>query len=269
VGQVSDPFENEDENNLGISISGLPGEPEEPDDVVNSGPEEPEGDFDAEAVELAAGDLVLVEGTGLDTEETFDVVDDEAAGEVDEADGDVTAVAADEDAEDEDEDDAEDGDAGGDEIAYDLGEWEDDQLSTLFDKLSEAGVDYLWDGEELYVRAEDEPAADVIIEQVSYPDQLDAEDDDGDAGAGLLGDLYIAADRLQHDPEEHEAIASLLTLADTADEAPTPYGLSDPDWKKLHEKVDALAQLLEAEELDIEESATAARELRNAIRPYV
>lgn len=254
MGQLSDPYEDDAENNLGISISGLPDEPEEPDDVVQSGPEEPEGDFDAEAVELAAGDIVPVEGTGLDTEETEETEETEDATD-----------AGDESDDDEDAD----GESLGDEVAYDLTEWEDDQLSSLFDKLTDAGIDYLWDGEELFVRAEDEVAADVVIEQVTYPDQLDEEDDDGDAGATLLGDLYIAADRLQHDPEEHEAVASLLTLADTADDATAPYGLSDEEWKHLHEKVDALAQLLEAEKIEIEESMAAARELRNSIRPYV
>jgi hypothetical protein len=265
VGQLSDPYQNEEDDQLGITISGLPAEPEEPDDVVSSGPEEPEGDFEAEAVELADGDRVSVEGTGLDTEETVE-------GDTD-ADGDLDAAAAgsvdDEDDGLDDEDGDEDGEVTGDEVAYDLTEWEDDQLSSLFDKLTDAGIDYLWDGEELYVREEDEVATDVVIEQVSYPDQLDEEEDDGDAGANLLGGLYIAADRLQHDPEEHEAIASLLTLADTADEASAPYGLSDEEWKHLHEKVDSLAQLLEAEKIDIEEAAASARQLRNAIRPYV
>jgi hypothetical protein len=249
VGQPSDPYDDDAEDSLGISISGLPGEPEEPEDVVQTGPDEPEGDFDAEAVELAAGDTVLVEGTGLDSEET------DAGGDDLDQEGD----------EDEDEGD----DLGGEEVAYDLTEWEDDQLSTLFDKLTDAGIDYLWDGEELFVRAEDEVAADVVIEAVTYPDQLDEEDDDGDAGATLLGDLFVAADRLQHDPEEHEAVAALLTLADKADDASAPYGLSDEEWKHLHGKVDVLAQLLEAETIDIDESISAARELRNTIRPYV
>jgi hypothetical protein len=85
----------------------------------------------------------------------------------------------------------------------------------------------------------------------------------------LLGDLYVAADRLQHDPEEHEAVASLLTLADSADEASTPYGLSDEEWKHLHDKVDVLAQLLEVETIDVDAAAEAAKDLRNAVRPYV
>jgi hypothetical protein len=281
VGQPSDPYQNEDEDNLGITISGLPGEPEEPEDVESSGPEEPEGDFDAEAVELAAGDMVLVEGTGLDTEvldEDGDPVDDDdvdvagLAGASDDTDDDgIDADAATDDAEDDDAEtdaEAEDDDVG-DEVAYDLAEWEDDQLSLLFDKLSDAGIDYLWDGEELYVREADEPATDVVIEAVSYPDQLDEEADDGDAGAELLGNLYIAADRLKDNPEEHESVASLLKLADTVEEASAPYGMADAEWKNICEKVESLAQQLEAEKLDIEESAEAARTLRNAIRGYV
>jgi hypothetical protein len=246
VGSISDPYDDDAADDLGISISGLPDEPEEPDDVTDSGPEEPEGDFDAEAVELADGDRVAVEGTGLDT------------------------VVTSEDDDLDDEDDEDDlGEEIGEEVAYDLTEWEDDQLSVLFDKLTEAGLDYLWDGEELFVRADDEDTADNLIEAVSYPDQLQEEDDAGDAGAHLLGDIFIAADRLQHDPEEHDAVASLLTLADAADEASAPYGLSDEEWKHLHEKVDALAELLEADTIDIDAATESATTLRNALRPYV
>jgi hypothetical protein len=104
---------------------------------------------------------------------------------------------------------------------------------------------------------------------VSYPDQLAEEDDDGDAGAELLGNLYIAADRLKDNPEDHESVASLLTMADTVEESSAPYGMVEAEWKNISEKVDTLAQLLEAEKLDIEESAEAARTLRNAIRSYV
>ncbi|HEY8546546.1 MAG TPA: hypothetical protein VIL36_15910 [Acidimicrobiales bacterium] len=264
MGQTSDPYQNEDDDSLGITISGLPDEPELPEDVVNAGPEEPEGAFDAEAVELAAGDTVLVEGTGLDTALTDDEGRPVGDADLDEE----VAAALGANGDDEDEDDA-DGTPVGDEVAYDLAEWEDDQLSLLFDKLTDAGIDYLWDGEELYVREEDEDATDVLIEQVSYPDQLDEEEDDGDAGAQLLGDVYIAADRLQHNPEDHESIASLLTLADTIEESAAPYGIADPEWKNIREKVDALARLLEAKTIDTDASADAARTLRNAIRAYV
>jgi hypothetical protein len=247
VGQPSDPYE-DDDNSLGITISGLPTEPDEPEDVVEASPEEPGGDFDAEAVELADGDRVAVDGTGLDTE---------------------YSDASDEDDLDDEEESEGEGDDLGEEVAYDLTEWEDDQLSTLFDKLTEAGLDYLWDGEELFVRAEDEDVVDTVIERVSYPDQLAEEDDDGDAGANLLGDIFVAADRLQHDPEEHEAVAQLLTLADLADESTAPYGLSDEEWKHLHEKVEALADLLEADTIDIEAATEAAKDLRSVLRPYV
>lgn len=246
VGSISDPYDDDAEDALGITISGLPGEPEEPEGVTESGPAEPEGDFDAEAVELADGDRVSVEGTGLDS-----------------------VVTTDDDADEDEDDEGDDLGDPGEEVAYDLTEWEDDQLSTLFDKLTEAGLDYLWDGEELFVRAQDEDTADNIIERVSYPDQLEEETDDGDAGANLLGDIFVAADRLQHDPEEHDAVASLLTLADAADEASVPYGLSDEAWKHLHEKVEALAELLEAQTIDIEAATEAATELRNSLRPYV
>jgi hypothetical protein len=255
VGQLSDPYKDAEDEGLGITISGLPGEPEEPpvDD-----------DIDVESRDLDTDD-----GDDESTDDDVDAPVSDAADDSDE----------DDDSDDlEDDDDVEevedDGDEEGDEettgeVAYDLSEWDDDQLTALGEALDEAGVAHAWDEDELYVREVDEQLVDVILEEVSHPHALEPESDDGDAGAVLLGELFVVADRLQHDPEENEAVALLLRLANAAEDADPPYGLGDDDWETLRGRVDTLAEALEVDDPNLDEVLEAASQLRNAIRPFV
>jgi hypothetical protein len=250
VGQLN-PYEQSEDDGLEIQLSGLPEDTDEPElpegveEVRSSGPEEPEGDFDDEAEDLVersrSGDLQEGEADLLaeDGEEVADADTDAADSDADE---------------DEDDDEAE--------LAYDLAEWDNDRLDSLFAALQHDEIDYVWDGSELFVMADDEQAVDEIVERIDS-------EADADGGGQLLGDLFVTADQLQHDPEANEAVAQLLKLADVADEAGTPYGLDDSVWKGLHEKVTALATLLEDEKPDGDEVIAAAGELRLAIRPYV
>jgi hypothetical protein len=300
VGQLNPYDQSEDDSDLEISLSGLPEDPEEPElpegvtDLDESGPEVPEGDFDEEEEELRerskSGDLIEGEADlsklpppdvsdadlDPDVDAEFDelvaeveaTVDGEGDNDSDEEDGaesgavvvadaggsDVEAKSDEESDEDDDEDD--------EELAYDLAEWDNDQLDALFAALDEGEVAYLWDGSELFVKVDDEAAVDAIIERI------DAEAN-ADAGGQLLGDLFVVADELGHDPDEHESVARLLRLADASDEATAPYGLDDEVWDGLRERVTALATLLEDEKPDGDEVIAAAGELRQAIRPYV
>lgn len=239
MGQLTDPYENAEDDSLRISISGLPDEPEDP----------PVDDDDVD-VDFAA--------LGLTGDS------DEVAGGPGDADGDDGA------GEGEGEGDGGDDDEGpGEEVAYDLSEWDDDQLSALADALEEAGVDHAWHDDELYVRAEDEQLVDDLFEQVAHPHALPEEDDDGDAGGALLGELFVVSDRLQRDPDEPEAVALLLRLATAAEDSEPPYGLAEEDWDALRERVDTLAEALEVDDPNLDEVMEAATQLRAAIRPYV
>jgi len=262
VGQLN-PYDQSEDDGLEISLSGLPEDTEEPElpegveELSSSGPEEPEGDFDDEVDDLVerskSGDLqegeadLLAEDADVDADSggAADVVDADAEEEGD----------ADEEGDDEEDDDEA-------ELAYDLAEWDNDRLDSLFAALQQDEIDYVWDGSELFVMADDEQAVDEIVERIDS-------EADADGGGQLLGDLFVTSDQLQHDPEANDAVAQLLKLADVADEAGTPYGLDDAVWKGLHEKVTALATLLEDEKPDGDEVIAAAGELRLAIRPYV
>ncbi|HEY3144084.1 MAG TPA: hypothetical protein VGJ86_23335 [Acidimicrobiales bacterium] len=251
MGQLSDPYNQCEDDGVDLTISGLPEdledpEPDELEEVTRSGPDEPDGDFDDD------NDVVV------DTEDG-EVIDAEVSDEADDdAESDDSGEDGDDDGEDEDDE----------EVAYDLTEWDDEHLDALFDQLDAADLAYLWDGEELFIQASDEQAVDEVLEKVSNPDAL-AADDDSDGGGWLLGELFVAADRLQHDPEEHETVATLLQLATAAEESEPPYGLSEAEWEQLKERVTALATALEQDKPDADTVIEAAKELRSHTRPYV
>lgn len=265
MGQLSDPYEQGENDEIDLLISGLPEDPKDPDpdedlpvqdDVVDDATSGPDGDVD----------------------DTNDVVEDPTGDDADDIQDERDEDDLEDDVEDFDPDDeergverAESGEASdsAEEVAYDLSEWEDDQLDVLFDRLDEEMVAYLWDGDELFVQAADELLVDNLLERVTHPHELAVDDEDGDGGGWLLGELFVAADRLLHDPEEHESIAALLQLANLADEADPPYGLNEAEWNGLRERVTALATPLEEDKPDLDVVLEAAGELRNAVRPYV
>ena len=211
---------------------------------------------------------ISVSGLPEDIEEPVDddVVEDADAEEVADV---VEDDDADDDGADGEDDDGEDDDDGEEEIAYELEGWDNSQLDALFDGLDDAGIPFNWDGDELFIRADDEQTVDELIEKVAHSAESGDADEDDDGGGWLLGELFVVADRLQHDPEEHESVALLLQLATAADEADAPYGLSDEEWDALREKVTALATVLEADKPDADAAIEAARELRSVTRPYV
>jgi len=266
VGQLSDPFGQGEDDDVLFTISGLPGEPLEPD---------PPGDpADQAAPDDADDDLVFDLDDWSDIERG--VVDDRlreagipywwvdtalhvAASDregveavLDTVDGEPDPLDADED-----------------QVAYDMSDWEEDKLETLVERLDGAGIDHAWDDDELFVYARDEQAVDEVIDAVAHPHELPAEPDDGEPGGELLGELFVAADRLQHDAEDHEATVSLLDLSHAVEKSNAPYGLAARDWEHLCERVADLAGLLRAPTLDMDAILGAAGDLRTSLRPYV
>lgn len=276
VGQLSDPSVPGEDADAEFTLSGLPGEPHEPDGP--DGPDESGGAGEAPDAPDAVGDradeLVFELDDWSDIER--DAVTDRLreAGiphwwvgsslHVAETDREVVDAVL----------DSVEGatnplDPEREQVAYDMSEWDDDRLTTLADRLDEAGVDYGWDGDELFVYADDEQAADGLIDEVAHPHELPAEPDDGEPDAQLLGELFVAADRLQHDAEDHEATVTLLDLARVADGSAAPYGLPAREWDHLRERVTTLADLLREDKIDADAALSAAVDLRTSLRPYV
>lgn len=269
MGQLSDPYQQGDDDELGITISGLPGELHEPEgDAPPADEPEPSGeavvyDLDdwSELERQAITDRLTEagiphgwQGTALQVaavdEAAVENVLDIVEGESDDAAGEPL-------------------DADRDQVAYDLSEWDDDQIDMLVAALRDADVAHGWDGDEMYVYSEDEATVDDLFDRVSHPHEIAAEVDDGAAGGETMGELFVASDRLQSDPEDKQGTRTLLDLDESVDPEAPPYGMGAPEWTHVCERVEALAELLRADALDEEAAIEAARELRNALRPFV
>jgi hypothetical protein len=271
VGQVSDPYDDEDED-LEITVAGLSDEPA--DAVEETTPDGKVIDTDADVVERLGEEVefdlqdwstpehdaitrrLVTEGVlhhwddlklviAKADQQQVEGVLDEVGGAGDPLDGDR------------------------DQVAYDLTEWEEDRLVTLGDALGEAGVDFDWDGDELFVYEDDEQRVDELIDQVAHPHELDAEDDAEDGGAELMGELFVVADRLQHDPDNHEISVSLLDLSRVVDKAQPPFGMAGAQWEKIKKQVDELSTALTSVPIDENSAGAAARDLRDTLRPFV
>lgn len=274
VGQLSDPYDQGEQDDMaGVSVGGLPGEPDEPDEPADAGPadagDEPSDEalFDlddwSDVERQAAADRLndaaipfLWEGTTLQVA----AVDEAAVENI----LDIVGGGADEQ--------PEPLDPGRDQVAYDMSEWDDDQLSALADALTAAGIEFGWDADtdELFVYTEDEEAADELFEKVAHPDELEAEDDDGTGGAEFLGSIFVAADRLQHDGGDTEGTIAMVKAALVFDGGePAPYGVDPAQWTRLSERVAELGDLLSEDTVDEDEVEAQARDLRTALRPFV
>jgi hypothetical protein len=272
VGQLSDPYEQGQDEGLGITISGLPGELDEPELDADVGPGHEPGADDGAGAEVVydlddwseiergavtdrlreagiphgwqASALHVAEADEAAVENILDIVEGENA---------ATLTL----------------DAAQDQVAYDLSDWDDDRLAALVDELDAAGIAHGWDEDELFVYAADEQAADELLDRVAHPHELPPEADDEMAGAELLGEVFVAADRLQHDPDDHEGTVSMLDLGQAVEGAEAPYGIGPKEWDHLRGRVGALCSQLRASRVDEDAVIDAARELRNALRSYV
>lgn len=223
-----------------------------------------EGRFVIDQVLRDAGIVHAWEGASLvvapyDSDEVDRLLD--AAADEDDIDGeDVDDALLDDDAE---------------QVVYDIADWDADRRTELDGRLEAEGIAHAFDeGGDLVVLAADEETVDRIIDEIDYPDQL-AADDSGDesglAAVEALGSLFVAADRLVHDPSDTEGTLSAVDAARSMEEMSTPFGFGPPVWKELVEQAGALRALLETEEETVDDEAVveAATSLRTALRPYV
>lgn len=286
MGQLSDPYQQGEDDEVGITISGLPGdllEPERPTGPVADADLDDDED-DAEAAdEGLTGDSIaydLADWSEIERQAITERLRE--AGVPHGWEGTQLMIAAVDEGvvenvldivEGESDDEApEPLDPERDQVAYGVEELEDEELDALADALRAAGVAHAWGDEELYVYAEDEDAVDEVFEKVQHPDELQAEDDEtprGTASADLLGDVFVAADRLQHDGDDSEGTATLLDIALSIDDLDAPYGMGRRDWESVCAAVGRLADVLAANTVDEEKVMETAREVRAVMRPFV
>ncbi|MDQ6727276.1 MAG: hypothetical protein M3066_14080 [Actinomycetota bacterium] len=162
-----------------------------------------------------------------------------------------------------------------DEVAYELDDWPVTGRSTAVSGLVEAEIPYRWEAHlVLVVPTVAEEEVDRLLEDIEagpHGDAEDGEDDDADGGEeaqAAMAELFVAADRLQHAPND-EGVAGDVAAATTAVRASAPpYGIERPVWRRIQDLASALVgDLDEAAGEDV--VADDARALRDFLRDLV
>ena len=156
-------------------------------------------------------------------------------------------------------------------LVYELGEWSPEERARLGMLLEGEGIPHQWDGEDLLVPDAEEARVDSVLDQVEFPDQLDAVDDEGDDEERymVLSDLFVAMDRLSNaTTAEAELSADVIAAVEAALAIPRPFGVDEPDWADVRRRSAAIAEALQSDVDDLEIIADANL-LRDLLRRYV
>jgi len=153
-----------------------------------------------------------------------------------------------------------------DDVEYDLSEWETGERGSATTALLEADIPYRWDAKlVLVVPAVAEDEVDLLLDELG---EIEEPDDDGADGGeeaqGAMADLFVAADRLQHDPADASLSADVMASATTVAACAPPYGIERPVWRRIQ----ALAASLAANLDELADEETVAAEAR-AVREYL
>ncbi len=153
-------------------------------------------------------------------------------------------------------------------IAYDLADWEVATRDRLLALLDEEVIAHSMDGDELFVHEIDEHRVDEIIDALVGPGDRD-EPLAAQVGPEVMGELFVAADRLVHDPLDHEGTLSVIDALRTASSAHPPYGMDKVWWEGVLGHADQLVTLLDTPSPDLDAVVAEATELRDGLRPFV
>ncbi|HEX3394219.1 MAG TPA: hypothetical protein VHS52_06800 [Acidimicrobiales bacterium] len=169
----------------------------------------------------------------------------------------------------------------GEEVLYELDDWPVASRVELTATLATRGIPSRWEpGLTLAVRASDDEVAEFALDELEESATVDEDDDetdedgdgdDEDGGAvaqAAMADLFVAADRLMHEPDDEVVAAELGLAADIVGESPPPFGIESQLWGQVRELSTVVCGHIDAKAAPEVVSADA-RTLREALRPYV
>jgi hypothetical protein len=168
-----------------------------------------------------------------------------------------------------------------DQIAYDLVEWPAEDRTIATADLVELGIPYRWEGDlVLIVPATAEEQVDAILDEIDenalsgednaaslLPD--DTGEDGGEEAATAMGDLFIAADGLQHGGFDEQRVVEFMEAAAAVGQCLPPYGIEPQVWERVQSQAAAIVAALEKGDDDDESTIAAAQALRTLLRQYV
>jgi hypothetical protein len=186
-------------------------------------------------------------------------------------------------------------------ISYELEEWDDTHRERLVNALEGASIEHAWDANgELVVLADDEERVDAIVEvleeewdgpeltaadieaaaradEAAFEAGADGEADGDEAAEGddvevpageLLSDVFVAADRLVHDPADSEGVLGYVNAAEAVERLALPFGFSPAVWKDMQQRILELRESIEGD-VDDDVILEQASSVRNQLRAYV
>ncbi len=159
-----------------------------------------------------------------------------------------------------------------DEVGYELDDWPASARSTLTASLGERGVPARWEpGLTLVVRESDADLVDDLLDQLDeqdWPDDHGPADEEGEGAQEAMGDLFVAADRLMHEPSDEGIGAELVEVAGRVAASPPPFGIEAAAWAQIQELAAVVVGHLDAGTAE-DAVVTDARTLRDLLRRYV
>jgi len=171
--------------------------------------------------------------------------------------------------------------AAGETVGYEVAEWPAAERERLVVALDAAGIGWWWDDDgDLAVGAADEARVDALFDELTGADGgpggsgPDAPDDTGEEADGLavqevLSDLFVASDRLLHQPLDGPSVRLLREAAARATGLGLPYGFSAAVWRRIVELAADLSARFEPHEIDEDRIREEAAELRTLLRDVV
>jgi len=156
---------------------------------------------------------------------------------------------------------------------------DDEATERVLDDIEEGELaDGAWDDDE--DDEDDDEDDDVLSDREALVDAVDGltgdhdTGDDDDAGEGgdiaqaAMADLFVAADRLMHEPDDELVAAELGAAAAVVDDSPPPYGIDGEMWNRVRELAAVVVANLDAQ-VDDDDVARDARVLRDVLRPWI
>jgi hypothetical protein len=162
----------------------------------------------------------------------------------------------------------------GDEIVFDLGEWDAGSRVLLRGALTEAGIAHVWEGSDLVIAAADEEAVEAMVDEFEDAEPIDEgvvvepNEEDEAAAQQAMSDLFVASDRLAGSPLDDGIADDFAAVADDVAELPPPYGIDSSLWAQVGELAGSLTEQLD-EAADADVIASDARMLRELLRKFV
>ena len=168
-----------------------------------------------------------------------------------------------------------------DEVEYDLGDWPVAERGAVTAALANADIPYRWEAAlALVVPTVAEDEVDLLLDELDEVDELseagaNGADDQGDDGAdggeeaqAAMADLFVAADRLQHAPDDANIAADVTLAASVVRASAPPYGIDRPTWRQIQSLATAVVGDLE-EGADEELVVADAQAVRDYLRDFV